>query len=406
MADPLKALFSAVAPVSPDRRFATRLRARLERVLDRPEGVDMPEPTTPVGVVPYLAVSNGREALAWYTDALGAQEFGERYEEPGGRIGHAELRVHNAVFYLSDGAPELGVVPGDVSAPVATSLVLMVPDTDDALQRARDAGARVEREPQDNPYGRMAVIRDPYGHRWMLEGPVSAPSYERIRHGDIGYVSVNTPDAERAARFYAQVLGWTYDGGRWVRSRSLTIGLWEAQAPSTLFCCYAVDDVDAAVTAVRQAGGHATDPEARPYGRTSDCTDVEEVAFAVYQPVVGDDRRPAVNGERHGDLAYITYHVADSARARAFYGDVLGWRFSPGRVADGWGADGVAPMVGLSGGHDRAVTVPMWRVDDIDGAVERVRHAGGEATEPAQQPYGLMAECSDDQGGRFYLGQL
>ena len=64
-----------------------------------------------------------------------------------------------------------------------------------------------------------------------------------------------------------------------------------------------------------------------------------------------------------------------------------------------------APMIGLSGGHERATAVPMWRVDDIATAVERVRAAGGNATEPVQQPYGITSECTDDQGMRFYLGQ-
>jgi hypothetical protein len=26
--------------------------------------------------------------------------------------------------------------------------------------------------------------------------------------------------------------------------------------------------------------------------------------------------------------------------------------------------------------------------------------------DPARQPYGITAECADDQGSRFYLGQL
>jgi predicted enzyme related to lactoylglutathione lyase len=46
-------------------------------------------------------------------------------------------------------------------------------------------------------------------------------------------------------------------------------------------------------------------------------------------------------------------------------------------------------------------------VSDIDAAVTRVREAGGTVlAEPSRQPYGLMAECTDDQGGRFYLGEF
>ena len=37
--------------------------------------------------------------------------------------------------------------------------------------------------------------------------------------------------------------------------------------------------------------------------------------------------------------------------------------------------------------------------------VVRVRGAGGSSTDPAQQPYGITASCTDDQGTRFYLGQ-
>jgi predicted enzyme related to lactoylglutathione lyase len=49
----------------------------------------------------------------------------------------------------------------------------------------------------------------------------------------------------------------------------------------------------------------------------------------------------------------------------------------------------------------------MWTVEDVDAAVARVREAGGTVIEePAQQAYGKMAQCTDDQGTRFYLGEF
>jgi predicted enzyme related to lactoylglutathione lyase len=49
----------------------------------------------------------------------------------------------------------------------------------------------------------------------------------------------------------------------------------------------------------------------------------------------------------------------------------------------------------------------MWTVADVDDAVRRVREAGGAVLqEPSRQSYGVMAECTDDQGGRFYLGEF
>ncbi len=64
------------------------------------------------------------------------------------------------------------------------------------------------------------------------------------------------------------------------------------------------------------------------------------------------------------------------------------------------------PKTGMSGGHERRVNVPVYRVDDAAAAVQRVREAGGTATDPVRQPYGLMADCTDDQGTVFYLGEF
>src|SRR5207245_10872879 len=99
-------------------------------------------------------------------------------------------------------------------------------------------------------------------------------------------------------------------------------------------------------------------------------------------------RRGPANGARHGDISYITHEVSDSAAARAFYGAVLGWRFQPGHVEDGWQITDVVPMSGMSGGQAQTTVVPMYRVDDIAAGVEQVRAAGGTSTAPAPQPYG------------------
>ena len=68
----------------------------------------------------------------------------------------------------------------------------------------------------------------------------------------------------------------------------------------------------------------------------------------------------------------------------------------------------IEPLMRLAaGGSEHPTTVPMWTVADIDVAVARVREAGGTVLqEPARQPYGVSAECIDDQGGRFYLGEF
>jgi predicted enzyme related to lactoylglutathione lyase len=429
--DPLTVLSGDDQPVSPDPAFAARLRARLESALTLPthlEGVDMSgtdtaiaelnqpaavlappqsaEPDSrPAAAIPYLTVPDARAAIAWYRDALGAAQVGEPIVMDDGRIGHAELALGGGVFYLADQYPELGLKP---PAPLANSvsLMLQVADTDAALERARTFGAQVQREPYENYGARNAIIIDPSGHRWMLSGPVPA-AVSPIQHGDVGYVSVWAPDIERAARFYGQVLGWTFDPAtRQVTNTREHIGIFNADGSATLFCCYAVADLDVARQAITEGGGEPGATHEFDFGTVLDATDPDGTAFAVFRPA-GIIPRPELNGAGPGELSYITYEVPDSAAFKEFYSRVLSWTFEPGRVNDGWGVQGSQPMSGMAGGAARATTVPMWTVADIDAAVNRVLEAGGTVLQqPSRQPYGLMAECIDDQGGRFYLGQF
>ncbi|TMS54909.1 VOC family protein [Mycobacterium sp. DBP42] len=421
--DPLAVLTGGDHPVTPDPAFAARLRARLESALTLPahaEGVDMSGTDTAIAelnqpatvserprsaVIAYLAVSGAREAIAWYTDAFGASLVGQAYEMDDGRIGHAELQIGDGVLYLADEYPELGL---KAPAPQANSVSLMlhVPDTDATLQRAREIGAVVQRESYENYGSRAATIIDPFGHRWMLSGPVTGASVT-IQHGDVGYVSVWVPDADRAAAFYGHVLGWTYDPTtRQVTNTKQPVGIFGVAGPATLFCCYAVTDLDGARQAILAGGGQPGQTQEFDFGTVLDATDPAGTRFAVFAPTPGTPR-PDLNGAGPGELSYITYEVTNSTAFKAFYSRVLFWTFEPGRINDGWGVQGSQPMSGVAGGGERSVTVPMWTVADIDAAVTRVVEAGGTVLQqPSRQDYGLMAECTDDQGGRFYLGQI
>ena len=425
--DPLTVLHGDELPVQPDPAFAARLRSRLESALSLPsrtEGVVMSgtetaiaelseptvesaavEPAQRSAAIPYLSVANARDAIAWYVDAFGASVVGEPIAMDDGRIGHAELAIAGGVLYLADEYPELGLKAPDPQA-CSVSLMLHVPDTDAALERARERGARVEREVYENYGARNATIVDPFGHRWMLSGPMTG-AVTPIQHGDVGYVSVWTADPDRAAAFYGQVLGWTYDRStHQVTNTKQPIGIFGVGGARTLFCCYAVADLEGARRAIADGGGQLGEVQQFDFGTVLDATDPQGTSFAVYQPTPGQTR-PELNGAGPGELSYITYEVADSAAFKSFFSRVLYWTFEPGHVDDGWQVAGTHPMAGVAGGSSSPVTVPMWTVADIDVAVSRVREAGGTVIQdPAQQPYGLMAECTDDQGGRFYLGQF
>jgi PhnB protein len=123
-------------------------------------------------ITPYLATREAAKAIEFYRAAFGAEEVGERYAEPDGHVGHAELRFGAATLYISDEHPDLGVLGPQSRGGETCSFVLEVDDTDAVFERAIKAGATTDRPPRDEPYGRSGWLFDPYGHRWCINGPV------------------------------------------------------------------------------------------------------------------------------------------------------------------------------------------------------------------------------------------
>ena len=121
-------------------------------------------------VVPYLAVSDGVGALAFYEEAFGAVVTMKVFMgPPGSPLGHAQFRIGSDTFYLSDEFPDMGVLaPASLDGSCVT-VHLSVADADAVHGRALEAGARSVMDPSDQPHGaRASTVVDPYGHRWML----------------------------------------------------------------------------------------------------------------------------------------------------------------------------------------------------------------------------------------------
>jgi predicted enzyme related to lactoylglutathione lyase len=86
----------------------------------------------------------------------------------------AELEGAAVPIYLLHKTPGSQPVTGQTQrrdyAPHWTPLYLdlLVDDLDAALARALTAGATLERGPTDEPWGRLAGLRDPFGHGLCL----------------------------------------------------------------------------------------------------------------------------------------------------------------------------------------------------------------------------------------------
>ena len=161
-----------------------------------------------------------------------------------------------------------------------------------------------------------------------------------------------------------------------------------------------VDDVDTRTERARHGGAAVErEPADQPYGRASVIVDPFGHRWILL-------RRPArATRLRQGDVANLTILARDANRAREFYEAVLQVPFSPGHPG-AWRTDQTRPPLGIQSSEGAEPEVQLsYRVDDIAAAVERVRAADGRAGEPVRRPFGLLAECADDQGATFRLWQ-
>ncbi|GHF58559.1 putative glyoxalase superfamily protein PhnB [Amycolatopsis bartoniae] len=239
-------------------------------------------------------------------------------------------------------------------------------------------------------------------------------------HSLTPYLAVS--DARRALDFYVEVFGATRRGDPIVMSdgrighAELAVGdsvlmlaeesedVGHVAAPGGASVRIEVPDVEGAVRRAVARGAELLRPVADTgHGLSGAVRDPFGQRWLVAQ---APPRTSAGKAPRHGEAGYFTFQVPDDEAAKEFYGGVLGWQFSPGHVEHGWGIEGNGLFGGLWGGPGRQVGWKvMYAVDDLDAALARVRELGGQAGDVERQPYGLSAECVDNQGIEFWLWQ-
>jgi len=119
-------------------------------------------------VTPYLICKGASEAIEYYKKVFGATEI-MRHGEPGGPVGHAELKIGDSVIMLADEHPEVGAFAPKPGGGTPISLMVYLPDVDTVFRRAVEAGGKEVRPLADQFYGdRSGQLLDPYGHQWTI----------------------------------------------------------------------------------------------------------------------------------------------------------------------------------------------------------------------------------------------
>jgi PhnB protein len=127
-------------------------------------------------------VNDAAEAIEFYARAFGAKEL-MRVEE-NGRISHAQFRIGNSRFMLSDEHPEAGVRGPRAYGGSPLRIFLYVDNVDTFVGRAVAIGAKLQQPVDEKRYGdRSGTLDDPFGYTWHVATHRKDVTVEEIRAG-------------------------------------------------------------------------------------------------------------------------------------------------------------------------------------------------------------------------------
>jgi uncharacterized glyoxalase superfamily protein PhnB/catechol 2,3-dioxygenase-like lactoylglutathione lyase family enzyme len=303
--DPFESLAEPPVPLAPRPAFATDLRRRITEVL----GLTPPDKGAPVlevreytparlhSLTPYLSCVRTDDAIAWYQEVFDAQMLGEPIIMEDGSVGHCELRVGDSVFMLAGEYPEENHLSPETLGGTSVTLRLHVPNCDATYARALERGA-TQLRPIAVRYGaRSGALRDPFGHRWFIATAIEADDVPiedtpGRRYGDIGYMTLEVPDGDRARAFYEKVFGWHAlpsgaPGSFHIASITPPSGIHGRAGDPEFRLYFRVDDIEAAVARIREAGGEVLSTAIHDSGGNAECRDDQGLRFDLFRPRAG-----------------------------------------------------------------------------------------------------------------------
>lgn len=253
--------------------------------------------------------------------------------------------------------------------------------------------------------------------------------------GHLIWYELMTPDGDASKDFYDTVVGWNIgepvaeyqgyrmigrgDGGFAGGVLQLTTEMQQHGARPAWLGYIGVDDTDAAVSAIEQAGGKVLMPafDIPKVGRVAMVTDAQGVPFYVMKPIPpeGQEKQQSdvfsVDQPQH--VRWNELSTSDPEAALDFYRDQFGWTqegdMDMGEMGKYRFIQSHGTNIGAVMKKPPQLPVSMWTyyfgVDDIDRAAEAVKSAGGQVVNgPMEIPGGeYAANAIDPHGAAFGL---
>jgi PhnB protein len=123
-------------------------------------------------IIPYIFYRDVASALDWLSKAFGFTEV-MRVGTPSGGM-HGEMELDGQMIMMGQGAPDKRMRSPKDAGVATQGVFIYIADVDAHHERARAAGAEIEKPPEDLPYGRSYTARDLDGHPWFFTTPPSA----------------------------------------------------------------------------------------------------------------------------------------------------------------------------------------------------------------------------------------
>ncbi len=134
-------------------------------------------------VMPFITCKGADRAIDFYKKVFGATVL-VKMDGPGGMIMHAELQIGDSRIFLGDEFPGMSTAPNP-QAPASAhgyGIFVYTEDVDSMMQRAIDAGSRVDMPLQNMFWGdRYGKFTDPFGHNWGVATHVEDVAPEEMQ---------------------------------------------------------------------------------------------------------------------------------------------------------------------------------------------------------------------------------